>query len=237
MKGSTSMNDSLLNPPSFSNQLLQHLKRKWNKKIGKFEEIPWMAQKEKDIMVEALTKLKPERCLEWGSGFSTLTFPNLLSHDAEWVSVEHNEAWHKIITEKDVPQQVKFAQVAADKVSTDEPDGSYDDFKSYIEYPNGSFDFILIDGRARTHCLKKAYDLISETGLIMLHDANRDSYLENTSMFNNQYLFTDHRKTFGGIWLGSKSKQINSFLDLRLHQNLWDKHFNLLRVMRPFAKR
>lgn len=196
-----------------------------------------MAQKEKDIMVEALSNLKPKRCLEWGSGFSTLTFPNLLSDSAEWMSIEHNEEWHKLIDQKKVPDQVQLVHVAADQEPVTEPDGSYSDFKAYIEYPKGTFDFILIDGRARTHCLKRAYDLISDNGLIMLHDANRKSYLENTSMFKHQYLFTDHRKTFGGIWLGSKIKSIESFIDIQLHQKLWNHHFNLLRVIRPFAKR
>jgi hypothetical protein len=136
-----------------------------------------------------------------------------------------------------VPQQVNLVHVAANQEPFVEPDGAYEDFKNYIEHPMGSFDFILIDGRARTHCLKKAHSLLSDKGLIVLHDANRKSYLENTSMFKHQYLFADHRKTFGGIWLGSKTKSIDSFLDLKLHQKFWDKHFNLLRVIRPFAKR
>jgi hypothetical protein len=40
-----------------------------------------------------LGALQPLRCLEWGSGHSTLRFSSLLSQDAHWLSIEHDRAW------------------------------------------------------------------------------------------------------------------------------------------------
>lgn len=236
--GSSNQTNLPIKKASFGHQILQHLKRKWNKKLGKVQEIPWMAQKERDILEEALVRLNPSKCLEWGSGFSTLTFPKLLSQNIEWSSIEHDDAWHKAISARELPQQVTLDHVGAGNPPPyEETDGGYGDFKKYIEHPKDQYDFILIDGRARNHCLKRAYDLISNNGLVVMHDANRPSYLENTSLFEHQYLFTDHRKTFGGLWIGSKSSTIDTFINLNHHQALWDAHFNLLRVIRPFAKR
>lgn len=221
--------------PSFYNQVKQHLIRKWYKKTGRIPEIPWMAQKEQDILVEILGNLKPKRCLEWGSGYSTVTFPDLLPTEAEWISVEHDQAWHHIMKGKKLPLQVNLNFVTADNPEFKQrEDGTYQDFKTYINFPKGYFDFILIDGRARNACVKKALQLISEQGIVILHDANRLKYQENLHLFPYQVIFEDHRKHSGGMWLASKKPVIEVHLETKKHRKLWNMHLQLLWLIRPF---
>ncbi len=225
-----------LSKPSFYNQVLQHLKRKWYKKTGKLPEIPWMAQKELDILEEIITNLRPNRCLEWGTGFSTIYFTRLLPKNPQWISIEHNEEWFQTMQAKNLPEGVSLNFIPADNPSFHytNGDGSFLDFKKYIEFPEGKFDLIFIDGRARNACLTKAQELVSDYGVVILHDVNRKTYHEQLHLFPNQIIFRDHRKNFGGIWIGSKNLSLENVLRIRLHLSLWKKHLSLLRLIRPF---
>ena len=221
--------------PDFVHQVWQHLLRKWYKKTGRIPEVPWMAQKESDILTESLRRSEPVRCLEWGSGFSTLHFPRLLSQESSWLSIEHDKAWFDAMRTKKLPLNVELLHIPPDKVSGDK-DGTYEDFRTYIDYPEGPFDFILIDGRARNDCLLKAAQLLHPEGLVILHDANRSYYHQNLHLFPHQYLFKDHRKGFGGLWMGSPARPIDQFISLNMHQSLWRNHLRLLRLIRPFHR-
>ncbi|MGF1639092.1 MAG: hypothetical protein ACFCUU_18595, partial [Cyclobacteriaceae bacterium] len=230
--------DNSIPIPTFYNQLKQNLIKKWYKKIGKIPELPWMSQKEQDILLEAIVSLKPKKCLEWGAGFSTLFFTKFLNPDATWQSIEHNKEWYDLMHSKSLPVSVSLFHVAPDNADYDIKisDGTYKDFKSYVEKPKGKFDFILIDGRARSACLKKAFELINDNGLVVMHDANRKKYHENFHLFNNQHFFLDQRKGYGGLWLGSKAQNINEIIDIDLHQSLWEKHLRLYKFFRPGFK-
>ena len=179
--------------PSFYNQVNQHLKRKWYKKTGQLPETPWMAQKELDILEEIITNLQPTRSLEWGSGFSTMYFTKLLPKNSEWISIEHNKEWFQTMRSKDLPVGVSLNFIPADNPTfTDlNGDGSYQDFKKYIEFPDGKFELIFIDGRARNACLIKARELISDTGIVILHDINRIPLYEK--YIRKNYTFSQTR--------------------------------------------
>lgn len=230
--------NNLIPKPTFYNQVKQHLIKKWYKKTGRIPELPWMSQKEQDVLLEAIATLKPQKCLEWGAGFSTVFFTKYLEPTSTWLSIEHNKEWYDLMHSKDLPKGVGLTHIAQDnpdyeiKIS----DGTYEDFKAYVEHPKGKFDFILIDGRARSACLRKAFELVNDNGLVVMHDANRDIYHENFHLFKHQYNFRDQRKSYGGIWLGSKAKKINTIIDVDLHQSLWNKHLKLLQLIRPGYK-
>lgn len=89
-------------------------------------------------------------------------------------------------------------------------DGSYSDLVNHVEFPGkfGNFDFLLIDGRARKHCLIKAYEFIDNEGVVILHDANREYYREALEPYEYQVLLGDDRKSAGGVWIGSKGMNI-----------------------------
>ncbi len=58
---------------------------------------PYMADKEIAIVEEILLKLHPSRCLEWGSGYSTLYFSQFIPENAKWIAVEHDRAWQQFV--------------------------------------------------------------------------------------------------------------------------------------------
>lgn len=221
---------------SFSSQLFRDVKTKLSRKLGSKKKLPWMYQKEIDLLTEALENLQPKRCLEWGSGFSTVYFPLLLSKDASWLALEHNDEWYKIIKESNKDSRVEVVHVAPDQEPYTDPknDGAYTDFKSYIEYPEGKFDFIFIDGRARKDCVKKAFELINDNGLVVLHDANRTHYHEHVDLFEHRVLFDDHHDKYGGVWLGSKGTPISKLVEVDKHKNVWKKHDKLAKILKPF---
>ena len=107
--------------------------------------------------------------------------------------------------------------------SDEHGDGSYEDFKDYIEAPdNGNkYDFIIIDGRARNDCLLKAMKIINEGGIILLHDANRKRYYKYLDKFKYQAIFLDYRHSAGGIWVGSDSRDLSEIINVRKHQKRW----------------
>lgn len=225
-----------ISKPSFRKQLFSDLSTRINRKMGSKKKLPWMYKKEIDLLTEALNNLQPLKCLEWGSGFSTVYFPNLLNEKSTWLALEHNEEWYKIISDANEDPRVEVVHVGADQepYTDDKNDGAYDDFKSYIEYPKGTFDFIFIDGRARKDCVKKAFELIGDHGMVVLHDANRTHYHEHLPLFKEQILFDDHHKKYGGVWLGSKSKPLSELFDVKLHKKVWDKHDTLAKIFKPF---
>ena len=53
----------------------------------------WMKDWETEVIEDVLKKLQPIKCLEWGSGGSTIHFTKFLPKGAQWFSVEHNRDW------------------------------------------------------------------------------------------------------------------------------------------------
>ncbi|MTI21978.1 hypothetical protein E1176_13175 [Fulvivirga sp. RKSG066] len=223
-------------PVSFSNQLLSDLKTRINRKMGSKKKLPWMYSKEIDLLSEALKNLNPKRCLEWGSGFSTVYFPHLLDKDSSWLALEHNTEWFEIVDKSNQNSRVEVVNMPADQEPYTDPkkDGAYDDFKSYIEYPEGKFDFIFIDGRARKDCVKKAFELINDDGLVVLHDANRTHYYDHFELYKHQVLFDDHHKKYGGVWLASKTIPIDNFINVDKHKRVWKRHDVFAKIFKPF---
>lgn len=168
---------------------------------------PWMSEIEIDFIEILLLKLKPKRCLEWGSGYSTIHFPKFISNESMWISVEHDTKWYEKIKKMDLCKSVFLKNVLPNKYPwTDKyKDGNYNDLKDYIEFPEEYkyYDFILIDGRARIDCLRKSLKLICPEGIVVLHDANRKYYHPGFSNFNYSIYLKDSKFFNGGLWLGS----------------------------------
>jgi predicted O-methyltransferase YrrM len=194
-----------------------------------------MRPQEEDIISEILIRLRPDRCLEWGSGKSTLQFPALVSAEARWLAVEHDRRWAEIVRRANPRPNVATAFIPPD--CPDWTDGEAA-FASYIEYPSqfGPYDFVLIDGRARTTALRTATALLSDGGVVILHDANRRVHLEACEIFPHQVLFQDSRVTArrpsGGIWVGSLTRPLHTVLDVALHQRIWNFYSG---IGRPLA--
>jgi hypothetical protein len=54
-----------------------------------FHRVPYMRGREIAIVLDLLRHVRPQMCLEWGSGYSTAYFPRFLSNHARWVAIEH----------------------------------------------------------------------------------------------------------------------------------------------------
>jgi SAM-dependent methyltransferase len=126
----------------------------------------------------------PLRALEWGSGNSTLYFAWNLPRGSRWRSIEHQPDWARSVAAG--AAAAGLAHVEVHHVPNDAPfrdgvdDGDLRSFRSYVLRPfafGEPFDFVLVDGRARVECLRLAWELLAEGGVLVLHDAQRGEYV------------------------------------------------------------
>lgn len=225
--------------------LLHHIAREYRRKLLKKLDPaamrdPWMRYWEVDIVEDVLRALQPRRCLEWGSGYSTVRFSGLLGPEACWLSVEHDRAWHDRVRELVAGLPAGHAAIELHCAPPNhEPwtdahgDGAAEDLADYIALPEdrGPFDFILVDGRARVHCLIAARDLVRPDGVVVLHDANRAHYHVPFRLFPHQARFLDHRRNAGGLWLGSPERDIAALIDLPAHLAFWRRASRASRLL------
>jgi len=121
---------------------------------------------------------------EWGSGGSTLFFARRV---ARVVSVEYDAGWCEAVVARLRAQGLGNAQVrhlppepgddgALYRSSAAEFAGM--SFRSYVQsvldYPDGSFDVILVDGRARLGCLVTALPKLKDDGALILDNSERE---------------------------------------------------------------
>ena len=200
-----------------------------NRYFGVITVKPMMKYREIDIVTEILTALRPQNCLEWGSGYGTMYFPSLLEEGAKWTAVEHHSEWAKKVQEMNKRPNVSVFHVEPNSTPWTDPDndGAYSDLKDYIEFPErlGKLDFVLVDGRARIECMKKAIGLLSENGVLLLHDANRTYYHKTFDLFKHKVFFENYRPNSHGLFIGSQGTDIRDVLDVDKHEKLW-KFYN-----------
>lgn len=123
------------------------------------------------------------RVFEYGSGASTAW---LGRRSAEVHSAEHDEIFaeqmHDLLA--DVPgvtlHVVPPTQATSQTVVRSERKGNRDlDFASYvatIDRVGGTFDLVIIDGRARVHAFDRALEHLAPDGLIVFDNINRPRY-------------------------------------------------------------
>lgn len=210
---------------------LKGTKRKFQKQRGNFGSDPYMKYREIDLFSEVLQNLKPQKVLEYGCGFSTLYYPQLLPENAEWVSVEHNDEWYEQIAPR---IHKEHARVRVFNIKPDIPeyphDGYYEHFKTYVDFPEDKapFDLILVDGMAREACIEKSIGMLAPNGLLVVHDCNRRKYHENLKKYSNWIIMEDFRKTAGGFGWASNNVGLKYLADFKKHAQLWkiDSHIN-----------
>lgn len=125
--------------------------------------LPWVTYPYIDFIKGRLNKTM--RVFEFGCGNSTLWYGKKV---LSVVALEHDVHWFNKIKSIS-PKNVKLNHV-------DLTDGSkYSQFLSTLEC---KFDLIIIDGRDRVNCIKNSLDSLSDKGVIILDDSERDSYKE-----------------------------------------------------------
>jgi len=145
---------------------------------------PMMSDKEIEIISRLVEIGKYERCLEWGSGNSTIYFSHKHGCIKSWIAIEHNG--HCIEPLKNKIKDNTYIVWETEK----------NDYVGVGKW--GRFDFILIDGEYRKQCLEIALKIINKDGVILLHDSGREEY-------------QDFIKEYGGEELCEGEHPINGF--------------------------
>jgi hypothetical protein len=125
---------------------------------------------------------------EWGSGGSSLFFARRglegvsIEHDGDWaVDVEQaladngfREQWEvRHVPPKEVPEaHSEFVSHRIDGWSFEDYVGAID------EFPSRYFDVVVVDGRVRNACIKRAIRHVKPGGLIVLDNSERPRYAD-----------------------------------------------------------
>ena len=141
--------------------------------------VPWMPFKATEWLSSYLRR--DMKVLEYGSGGSTLFFAQRVNF---LVSVEHDSQWHsKVATRLSEQGFTNVSYVLREPRKDEEPvlDGYRNDFpgvsfaeyvKTIDAYPDGTFDLVLVNGRARVACMAQALPKLRPGGYLMLDNAS-----------------------------------------------------------------
>lgn len=125
--------------------------------------IPWVTYSFIDFIKERIKK--HHSVFEFGSGNSTFFYAK---YAGLVVSVEHDKAWYDmIVSKKPENAEMIFCELVRD--------GDYCRMPVKLEE---KFDILIVDGRDRVNCCKQAVNAVSDKGVIVLDDSEREFYYE-----------------------------------------------------------
>ena len=157
-------------------------------------DLPWWSFGAKDEVERFLQGRPGARVFEYGSGASTIW---LASRAGQVISVEHDADFVDLVSARITGlKNVKLLCVTADpmtqtnstNVRSNRVGWTDFDFHRYVDSLNqqsGLFDMIIIDGRARSHCLPVAVNKLKAGGLIVFDNSRRVEYsqaIENSGL-------------------------------------------------------
>ena len=123
--------------------------------------IPWVTYSFIDFIKERLNK--QHTVFEFGSGNSTFFYAK---YAGIVVSVEHDKEWYdKIVNSKPENSEMIFCELVNG--------GDYCHMPVKLKE---KFDIIIVDGRDRVNCCMQALGALSENGVVVLDDSERDRY-------------------------------------------------------------
>jgi len=148
---------------------------------------PWLSPASIKILEESLNKKM--NGLEYGSGRSTIYFSmkvkqlTCIEHHSEWFSLVSKELSNNNIGNVDyikIPVPLEESKEDIKIRYSYDFDHENDIYREYYEkvseYPDSSFDFILIDGRARVECSSRAITKLKSGGMFILDNSERKRY-------------------------------------------------------------
>ena len=114
--------------------------------------------------------------IEFGSGRSTAWLSRKVGR---LVSIEHDAAWHERVRralERDQVTNVDYRLISLDHVVSEPEWPSYSPLPHYVsvldEFPDGSFDLVVVDGHYRTHCIRHCIPKLKASGYLLVDDTN-----------------------------------------------------------------
>ncbi len=146
-------------------------------------DVPWWTYRAIDV-VEAWLAAHPRpiRVFEYGSGSSTLWLARRVD---ELHSVEHHAGFAEVIRpaleqyaniDFHVVEPMKSARPAVPSAKEGHAGLDFADYVATIDKVGGSFDLIVIDGRAREACLVAAIPRLAAGGIIVYDNSRRARY-------------------------------------------------------------
>lgn len=142
-------------------------------------ELPWMNF---DVCEWLRSYLTSDMILfEWGSGGSTLFYSKLVNYV---ISIEYDREYYDFVLKQlQGKENVELLLVPAQKTGKYKSFspitlGSYFDnyVKAIDKYPDGYFDVIVVDGRQRNECFKRALKKVKPEGIIVFDNFEREIY-------------------------------------------------------------
>lgn len=204
---------------AFQNATLSHIKqfRRWlrDKRSGDNtlqRGLPWMTYDAIDFLS---TVCSPNMTVfEWGSGGSTLFFSRRCH---QVITVEHDIKWSRLLTNKiqafsvdnvdykEIPGEeiddwgARNFRCADDFVSADKGSAGLS-FEKYVkvidQYPDNYFDIVVVDGRVRNCCIKRAISHVKIGGYLVVDNTDRKYYLERFPTLQDPMIW--EKKEFQG---------------------------------------
>lgn len=127
--------------------------------------------------VEWVASVLPRgRVFEYGGGGSTLW---LEDRGATVTVAEHDEEWHRELRRQLAPGTVLLFRppAATGTITSAAAPGYFDDYVAAIDdQPDGSLDLVIVDGRARVECARRAMPKVKPGGLLLIDDTDRTRY-------------------------------------------------------------
>jgi predicted O-methyltransferase YrrM len=135
---------------------------------------PWMSH---DAVRFLDGFLRPtDEGIEFGSGRSTTWFGR---HTRHLVSIEHNQAWFKIVQQQLLAKgvtNVEYHLIPLDHPEEEPHRKQYDPLPRYVDvinrYDNGHFDFVIVDGHYREACVAAALPKLKVGGILIIDNSN-----------------------------------------------------------------
>lgn len=132
--------------------------------------IPWMNYAVIELLDERLHKGLD--LFEYGAGFSSIWFAERLN---KVVSIEYDQAWRKQVEGLLAP--VSNAELIFQEVGEDYVNGA--------QRTGSSYHMILVDGRERVACAKASFNALTDDGILILDDSDREEYQEVFTIASN----------------------------------------------------
>ena len=158
-----------------------------------------------------LSRVLDERmhALEWSTGSSSMYYVMLV---ASLHSIEHDAVWARDVRQSvharlpagvasqweldTIANSTPYGKAAGQRPGTDE---TLDAFHAYVNVPlrRAAFDFVSVDGRARSACLERVWreELVARGGLLLLDNSLRAAYREARAPFDAAWVRVEFNAT------------------------------------------
>lgn len=188
-------------PVRGSGELCRAIANRVRRRNPLLDEVPWMPFAAIAFLRGALSP--GDRIFEYGSGGSTVFFAR---RAAEVVTVEHDARWARevaaAISRRGI-RNVELLAIAPGK--NHDPEFLSEvaafqglSFQAYVtsidRFPDRYFSAVVVDGRARNACLRRALRKVREGGLLILDNSDRTKYREGLD-----FLAGFERRDFHGL--------------------------------------